>query len=201
MKKILLLLLPVALLSSCCIKPPRYAQSDLLDTHRKYFECLPCEGKQNKPESYLTLEGYGPSGKIAAGAEFGYNFMLAGVYGNLNYGWWPSPSKRSTVYGEIGLLGFNPNLSVRPEIGIGMGQWMIRPAEQPVRLHPNGNFPLVQEGHYSFWQAYAGIRWSVPATNISVNPRLYYLHDKGGFKGSAWVPSVCLGFRFRFAHS
>lgn len=196
MKKLVLLFLPAVCAVSCCILPRSYAQSDRFDTHKTPFECIPCKGLTNKPEHFVWVEGYGTSGNASVGMELGYNFNHLRLYGSGGFSWWPSPVRKTTVNGEFGIVGLSPDKYIRPEAGIGLGEWFINEEDHPGKLHPAHGFPIAEKGQYPFWNAYAGMRMAIPYSNISLSLRMYRLNAFGTVNHSAFAPGLVCGFRF-----
>lgn len=197
MKKLFFFFAALLLLNSCCIRFRGYAQSDRFDTHRTgILDCVPCSQLVNKPEHHLWIEGYGVSGNASAGMELGYNFNQLRLYGSAGFSWWPSPVPKTTISGQIGMVGFSPNQIFRPEAGMGLGEWFLTNPDKSGKLHPAAGFPIAEKGNYPFWNAYAGLRITVPYSNISLSMRIYRLSAFGKVNHTSFVPGLTCGFRF-----
>jgi hypothetical protein len=195
----LAILFAIIVFGSCCIHHKTFAQSDRIDTHRPKFpviECVPCGNLQNTNENFITTEAFGPSGSFAAGFEMGHNFANLRIYGAAGISYWPFRPPNVTLTGQFGIVGFNPNFPIHPEIGIGYSEWAIsKNYDGSVPLHPSIKNVLVGKGNYQMWHAYAGLSIKVPYSNIDLSLRIYKMETLKPQGHDSWYPGIVCGFR------
>jgi hypothetical protein len=193
-------ILLTGLLNSCCLHRRTYAQSDRTDSHKPSWspvECIPYNGLKNKPENFAWLETGGTSGAVSGGLEFGYNFNSLRLYAAVGAGWWPSPVPQTTVSGNAGIILLSPDYWLRPELGCGFTEWMLRSEQdQAGKLQPAKAFPHLPPGNYNAWQAYSGIRIAVPESSVNLGLRIYRLQSIRPGNYSGFYPGLQFGFRF-----
>jgi hypothetical protein len=169
----LLLLIPVCI-ASCCYRRPTSAQSDRFDTHHPRVPvvvCPSCGDLRNRSEHFLWAEARGTSNRWMIGGESGYNFNHARIFADAGTRWWPDGNLTWAHRQQIGIVPFNPNWLLHPEIGIGLHQRYFRctiflMCDPPHRPEPE-----------FYWQSFAGIRYAVPNSNVVMVMRAYRLQN------------------------
>jgi len=200
MRKILPLIFAVVIFDSCCIRNKTFPQSDRFDTHHPNFpviECKECGDLKNSNEGFFTTEALGPSGGLSFGIELGHNYNNLRIYGSAGVSYWPFRPPTTTFSGQFGIVLFNPNFIIRPEIGIGYADWMINGKQDGLtQLHPSLPKALVGKGSYQSWQAYGGLRIKIPYSSIDLGLRVYKIETLKPTGYNSWYPGIICGFRF-----
>lgn len=184
-----------ALCQSCCFVRPTSAQSDRFDTHNPrtpIVECIPCSTLRNQPELNLWTEAWGTNNKFMIGVEPGYNANYFRVFADAGTYMWPSGNLKFSHREQIGLVILDPDLSARPEIGVGLHQRYYRSDGNITTPAANA---ILEKQPDLFWQTFAGIRFNIPYSNMVVSTRVYRLEN---FDGSGHDWNFGLQFACRF---
>lgn len=176
-RNVLLLLITSAVLTSCCYRRPTSAQSDRWETQRPrvpVIECYQCGDLTNRSEMFLFSEAWGTSNKWMVGAEYGYNFYNMRLFSDAGIHYWPSETMGWAYREQIGVVPFNPNRQLHPEIGLGLHQRQYR--NEVVISTPTGD-QIIRKSPDFYWQTFAGLRYSINHTNVVLGLRTYRLEE------------------------